>query len=270
VHGLLPRRAAAVAGRFYPGSGAKLAATTQALLGEVHARSARAVIVPHAGWSYSGAIAGAVYAQVRVPDVVVVLGPNHTGLGRRRSLWSGGPWRLPDADVEVDGATVAALAASGDFEPDLDAHLREHSIEVQLPFLRARNPAFRVVPIILAHLDFLECQRLGQTLAKVLSATGPGALVVASSDMSHYIPAAEAARLDRLALERALALDPEGLYHTVVSENISMCGFVPATVALVAALAAGARAAELVRYGHSGETSGDHDRVVGYAGVAIR
>jgi AmmeMemoRadiSam system protein B len=226
------------------------------------------LMAPHAGYFYSGAVAGATYARVVVPDRVVVLCPNHTGRGERVSLWPGGSWRTPLGDVPVDEATTAALLESGAASPDVEAHRLEHALEVQLPFLQTRNPRVSISALCLGPLSWPACRELGLAVARASAARG--ALVVASSDMSHYLPAAVARRKDEQALERLLALDPRGLHEVVLREDISMCGFVPATVMLVAALERGARRAELVRYGHSGEASGDDDAVVGYAGVVVR
>jgi AmmeMemoRadiSam system protein B len=228
----------------------------------------RGVLVPHAGYVYSGAVAGAVYARVEIPARVLVLGPNHTGLGMPQALWPGGAWSTPLGRVPVDSELTGALAAAPGVEPDAVAHLREHSLEVQVPFLQRRRPEVAIAALCLGSLPYSECEALGRVVARV--ASGAGALVVASSDMSHYLPADVARARDQRALERILALDPEGLHQVVRRERISMCGYVPTTVMLVAAREMGASAAELVRYAHSGEVSGDVGAVVGYAGVMVR
>ncbi len=264
-------REPAVAGRFYPGDARELERDVQAMLGPATAAEpAIAVMVPHAGYVYSGAIAGETFARVRVPARAVVMCPNHTGLGSRRSLWGAGTWRLPGDDVPIDAELAALLSAEAGLVDDHRAHLREHAVEVELPFLRARRPDVSVVPVVLGGLSPSACREVGEGLARVIDAVGRrDVLIVASSDMSHYISAESARRLDAIALERIEALDPEGLYDVVTRFDISMCGFIPTTVALVAARALGATRAELVRYGHSGETSGDFDQVVGYAGIVI-
>jgi AmmeMemoRadiSam system protein B len=217
---------------------------------------------------YSGAIAGAVYARVAVPRRVIVLGPNHTGLGQPAALWpTGGGWRTPLGTVPVSGPLTEALAACPLVEEDRLAHLREHSLEVQVPFLAAARSDLELAALCLGPLGVGECAEVGRTVAE--AARAHGALVVASSDMSHYIPATEAREKDRLAIERILALDPEGLHRTVRQEGITMCGVIPATVMLFAARALGATRAELVRYGNSGEVNGDTRQVVGYAGMVV-
>jgi hypothetical protein len=261
-------RSSAVAGRFYPGDAARLRAEVQRCLGTPHPQAAAAVVGPHAGYVYSGAILGETYAEVAVPETVIIMCPNHTGLGARRSCWHRGRWLLPGGAIAVDEALADALVEHAGLERDVDAHRREHAIEVHLPFLRELQPAVRIVPVVLAPLRADDCVRLGEQIAEVLRGRDD-VLVVASTDMSHYIDAAEAKRLDTLAIERVLALDPVGLHRTVETHDISMCGYVPTTVALAAALRRGATQAHLVRYGNSGERSGDFDRVVGYAGFVI-
>ncbi len=261
-------REPAVAGRFYTADASSLGGEVDRYVGAPRQRfPALGLVAPHAGYVYSGAIAGAVYARVAVPGRVIVLGPNHTGLGARAALWPDGAWRTPLGDVPVDPALTAALGASPLVRHDTGAHRLEHALEVQLPFLQRARPDVAIAALCLAHLSFDECDALGRTVAE--AARAAGALVVASSDMSHYLPAREAREKDDRAIARILALDPEGLYGVVHAEAISMCGIIPATVMLVAARALGASRAELVRYGHSGEVSGDDDRVVGYAGMLV-
>lgn len=261
-------REPAVAGRFYPGDAARLAADVDGYLRPAGPTvAAKGLVAPHAGYMYSGAIAGEVYRSVEVPRRVVVLGPNHTGLGATVSLWPGGTWRMPLGEVEIDDGLADALTDAPSVELDDQAHLHEHSLEVQVPFLQRRQPGLSLTALCLGPISLAACEKLGRAIGK--AAAGAGALVVASSDMSHYVSAAEAARKDRLAIDRVLALDPAGLYETVRRERISMCGFVPATVMLFAAKEMGATAADLVRYGHSGEVTGDDAQVVGYAAMRV-
>ncbi len=265
-------RPAAVAGRFYPADPDALDRSLAAYLEtDRPAERVRGVVAPHAGYMYSGAIAGETYARVRVPDRVVILSPNHTGLGVQRSLWSGAGWEIPGATIPVDEALRERVRTEAGLEFDRQAHLHEHAIEVHLPFLHAINPNIRIVPIVLAGLPAEDCREVGQGLARAIAATAADGevLIVASTDMSHYLPDREAKRLDTLALQRVTAMDPMGLYETVRKHDISMCGVIPTTVTLVATAALGATRAELVRYGNSGEASGDFERVVGYAGVLI-
>jgi AmmeMemoRadiSam system protein B len=262
-------REPAVAGRFYEGDPRSLAREVRAFLtAPVAPRPALGLVAPHAGYLYSGAIAGAVYARVAVPPRVIVLGPNHTGLGRPAALWPpGGGWRTPLGTVPVSRPLTEALAGGPLVELDRAAHAREHSLEVHLPFLAVARPDVEIAGLCLGPLGLEDCEEVGRIVAG--AARAHGALIVASSDMSHYIPAARAAEQDRHAIDRILALDPEGLYRTVRREGLTMCGVIPATVMLFAARALGAKAAELVRYGHSGEVTGDDDEVVGYAGLIV-
>lgn len=259
-------RGSAVAGRFYPGDAVRLDEQVRRFLGQPRAQRALAVIGPHAGYVYSGAILGETYAEVAVPRTVVIMCPNHTGMGVRRSCWNRGRWQLPGGSIEVDEALADALVQRAGLQADVDAHVHEHAIEVHLPFLRALHPGVRIVPIVLGRLSAQECVELGTRIAETID---DDVLVAASTDMSHYVSARRAEELDRMAIDRVLALDPVGLHRTVETHAISMCGYVPTTVALAAALHRGATQARLVRYGNSGEASGDFDRVVGYAGFVI-
>ena len=265
-------RAPAVAGTFYPADEDALRSTVARLVGEgaSPAEEAIAIVAPHAGYVYSGAIAGEVYRSIRVPSHVVVTCPNHTGLGARAAITSHGAWRIPGHAVPIDEPLAEELRAVGGLTEDDRAHAREHSLEVHLPFLVHRNPDVRFVPVCLGMLPYESCVRIGTALADVVIRHGRDALLVASTDMSHYLPAEVARDRDRLALDRIEALDPRGLYDAVLEHGISMCGFIPTTVTLIAAKALGATEARLVRYGSSGEASGDYSRVVGYAGFVIR
>jgi MEMO1 family protein len=267
----------AVAGRFYPGDPAGLHSAVARYLGVQGAQQRPAIMLmgPHAGYVYSGAIAGVTYAQVEAPDSAIVICPNHTGLGVRRSLWPSGSWRMPGFELSVDTELAELVASRARLTADRMAHLREHAVEVHLPFLHALRANVKIVAICLAGLDYDDCVEVGEGLAAAISEVGSRragerVLLVASSDMSHYISAREAKHYDEHALARVLALDPRGLFDVVMREDISMCGYIPTTVSLIAALKLGAQSAELTRYGNSGETSGDFDQVVGYAGVVIR
>lgn len=263
-------REPAVSGSFYAGAAPALAAQVDGFLASGGAARAPALglVAPHAGYVYSGAVAGAVYGRVDVPAHVLVLGPNHTGLGRSRAaLFPGGTWKTPLGEVTIDRGLTAALATAPGVEPDPLAHLREHALEVQVPFLQRARPGVSIAALCLAHLPYDACEALGRAVADAAEAAG--ALVVASSDMSHYVSAEAAHVADGRAIDRILALDPAGLYDVVHDEEISMCGVIPATVMLVAARARGATRAELVRYASSGDVTGDRRSVVGYAGIVV-
>lgn len=267
----ISRRDPAVAGAFY---GATAAALEHELRGLVATDENRhpllACVAPHAGYVYSGRVAGALYGHLEVPQRVIVLGPNHTGSGAALAVAPHERWRTPIGDVPIDTVLARKLvdrAYAATFDPR--AHLREHSLEVQLPFLLARRPDLEVLPVCLAHLRLEDCLELGRVLAKLIRDQAEPIGIVASSDMSHYLADAEARRLDRLAIDAMLALDPAGLYETVHREGITMCGVVPATVALEAANRLGASGAHLVAYATSGDVSGDRNAVVGYAGICV-
>jgi len=265
-------REAAVAGFFYPGEKGSLIGEVDACLAAAPCASPRkaiAIVMPHAGYVYSGGTAGAVAAAVEVPDRVIGLGPKHTRYGARAAVAAATAWRFPFGDVPIDRELADALAARRLFELDDTAHREEHSLEVEVPFLWRRNPRLRFAPVALGGLGLDQLQEIGGSIAEVIAAAADPVLLVASTDMSHQIPIEEAKRLDGLATARVLALDPEGLYRTVVDRDISMCGVIPVTVALFAARQLGASSAELVRYTTSAEASGDTRRVVGYAGIVI-
>lgn len=262
-------RQPAVAGRFYPGDAEELRRNVEGLLKGDGDRHAVGIVVPHAGYVFSGAVAGQVFGAVRVPDSVIVLCPNHTGRGARISVAPCG-FQIPGAEVPLDDELVEAiLAGVTGAERDAEAHLLEHAIEVELPFLLARNPAVTIAPVVVGPLSTGEATRLGEELQRVAAGLGREVLVVASSDMSHYLPDGECRRVDQQALRPLLAFDPEALHRTVRQGGISMCGVVPVTAMLSFARAAGSASPELIAYATSGDASGDRDRVVGYAGVVV-
>jgi AmmeMemoRadiSam system protein B len=262
-------RMPAVAGRFYPGSRQALQTEISRYVpAGVEPRAVKGLLAPHAGYMYSGPVAGAVYAAAVIPERVVVLCPNHTGHGRPLAMMGDGLWHTPLGDVPVDNELAADLSARlPQLESDESAHRFEHSLEVQLPFLQCRRPDFSLVPICIgtSRPDLL--LRLGEALAGVVADQPGPVLLVASSDMTHYEPAAEASRKDHLAIRCLEALDPEGLARTVQEEDISMCGWAPAMAVVQACKRLGATRGELVRYATSGDVTGDTVSVVGYAGM---
>jgi AmmeMemoRadiSam system protein B len=228
------------------------------------------LVAPHAGYIYSGAVAGQVFGRVAVPDAVILMGPNHTGMGTPASIVSQGDWATPLGPAPIHGELAAALkAATPLLQEDSLAHAREHALEVQVPFLQYRNPAVRIVPITFMLRDSEQIARIGSAIATVLAGWAEPVLLVASSDMTHYEPHEAAKSKDAKAIEKVLALDAPGLLDTVRRDGISMCGAVPAAILLHAACRLGATRGELVAYSTSGETSGDYARVVGYAGMLI-
>jgi MEMO1 family protein len=264
-------RAPAVAGRFYPRSPEELGASVAEMTaGDEAPEEMVACVSPHAGYMYSGRVAGRVFAHLEVPRRVVVLGPNHTGLGPDVSVAPHEAWQTPLGDVPVDRALAALLVEEFPAaQQESTAHWREHSIEVQLPFLQHCQPELRVLPVCLRHLSFATCVALGEALARAVVRAREAVGLVASSDMTHYEPDDRARERDRAAIDAALTMDPRALYDTVHDLEISMCGVIPATVVLVAANALGAAGAHLVAYATSGDASGDRRQVVGYAGICF-
>ena len=265
-------RPSAVAGQFYPGTAAALEATIKRLLWYRDRDDAIAVIAPHAGYIYSGGTAGRVFSRVEVPDRVIVMCPNHTGCGARLAVWPEGKWRIPGAEIPVDSELAdAIMKADARFEPDKQAHTMEHAIEVELPFLHALNPKVKIVPIVVSSFPREALIELGLSLAETaMKLDGEhDVLFVASTDMSHHVPADVAEKYDKLALERIEALDPRGLYDVCRQHSISMCGVMPSTLALTAAVEMEATTAQIVDYTHSGMVTGDNSSVVGYAGVIV-
>ena len=266
-------RLPAVAGRFYPADVTKLTQQLASLAGAAVAGEklrARACLVPHAGYMYSGHVAGAVYGKLALPKRYIILGPRHYPQGEELAILSEGVWQTPLGEARVDSPLAAELKrACLLLREDSVAHRSEHSLEVQLPFLQHLAGEFRFVPIALGTVRLSELELLGRAIAEVVAAQGEEILVVASSDMNHYEDDRVTRLKDRKALDRVLALDPRGLYDTVRREGITMCGFGPAVTMLTAARELGATRAELVRYATSGDITGDRDEVVGYAGVVV-
>jgi len=236
-------------------------------------QKAVAVVCPHAGWTYSGKVAGEVFSSVEPADLYVLIGPNHRGTGAAISVFPEGSWQTPLGNLDVDRDIAAAIIEySGIAQPDTAAHIEEHSLEVELPFVKYFSPNALIVPVALADYRLRVCRNLGESVARAITADKRALkiLLVASTDMSHYIPAEDAKKVDALAIDRILRLDPSGLLKTVSDNDISMCGSGPTAAVLFAARALGAKTATLVRYTSSGEVTGDNDQVVAYAGIIIQ
>jgi AmmeMemoRadiSam system protein B len=273
-------RQAAVAGYFYKGSSEALKRqVADFILPDAQRKRAIGVVVPHAGFIYSGSVAGAVYSSIELPDIVVLIGPNHTGLGAPVSLMTQGAWETPLGTVPIDEPLAALILSKSArvIQEDALAHLREHSLEVQLPFIQYLKNDFTIVPIQMLDTRFETCLEVGRAVGEALvefrsrntGGTLKNVLIVASSDMSHYEHAAVAKEKDSKAIRQILSLDPEGLFRTVKQFGITMCGYGPATAMLSASKMLGATKAELIKYANSGEVSGDYEQVVGYAGIII-
>lgn len=266
------RRSPAVAGQFYYGSASKLTNQVEKYI-EKHAHREKVIgaVSPHAGLMYSGPVAGAVYSAIDFPETFMLIGPNHTGLGSQVSLMEAGEWEIPTGVFQIDEKLARRIAMNVPLvTKDTKAHMFEHSLEVQLPFIAYFSKEKKIVPLAVLSATVEECRIIGEGVAKAIRDVGYPVVVVASSDMSHYVPDDVARQKDRMAIDKILSLDPEGLYETVRKEKISMCGYLPVTIMLFAAKALGAHSARLVKYSTSAEVSGDFDHVVGYAGVMVR
>src|SRR3989338_8841471 len=235
-------RRPAVAYQFYPGERAALQKTIESMVKEKSLKEdAIAIIAPHAGYIYSGKVAGSVYSRVKIPDNILLLGPNHTGLGERAALMSSGEWEMPFGKVAINQEIAHLLIEESHiFSDDTTAHAREHSLEVQLPFIQYFNPKASIVPVTIMYMGYEECKELGKAVANAIrrytcsrmSLSGNDKiLIVVSSDMNHYERDAVTKKKDRKAIDKILALNPRGLMETVSSEDISMCGIIPAAIA---------------------------------------
>ena len=265
-------RQPAVAGRFYPANPQRLRAEVESFTSPSDEAKIRALgcVVPHAGYMYSGHVAGAVYRRLELPRRFVILCPNHTGMGEPLAIMSEGAWHTPLGDVPIDEKLASELKQQMPLlSEDDQAHRAEHALEVQLPFLQVLAQDFQFVPITVGTSHFEALAALGVTIANALAKHDETSLVVASSDMNHYESDSVTRAKDRRAINQMLALDPRGLYDVVREGHISMCGYGPAVVMLTAAKKLGATKAELVRYATSGDVSNDRDMVVGYAGIAV-
>jgi MEMO1 family protein len=265
-------RQPAVAGRFYPAQPDEL---LEAIRGYVQPDEQRTkvigIVAPHAGYVYSGHVAGAVYSRIRIPGRNVILCPNHTGYGTPLSIMRSGAWHTPLGDMQIDEELCESLMASDSYiEDDIEAHRFEHALEVQLPFLQhVAGASATFAPITVGTGSWQRLEELGRAIGEVLQRVDRTALIIASSDMNHYESDAVTRVKDRKAIDQILAMDPRGLYDVVRRENISMCGYGPTVAMLVAAKMLGASKAELVKYATSGDVSLDFDRVVGYAGMVV-
>lgn len=264
-------RQAAVAGSFYPSDADRLNHELDQLLSsDAVPGPAKAIIVPHAGYVYSGPVAGELIASTLIPKTVVLLGPNHQGLGHNVAVTEADSWATPLGNVPVAEHLREQLCNNiSELVADERAHQFEHSLEVMLPLLFRCQPELQIVPISLRSLRYEDAARLGASLAQVLNQFGEDVLLLASSDMNHFLDAATTEKLDFMAISKMTDFDPQALYRTVTENQISMCGVLPAVVVMHAAKELGATSCKLVRYAHSGQVNGDNKRVVGYAALTI-
>jgi len=265
-------RPPAVAGAFYEGTPERLRdQVAQCFAANSHAQTKErfiGAVVPHAGLMYSGHVAAAFYDLAELPKRFVILCPNHTGLGHFAAINREGDWRTPLGSVPVDTQLADALLAQTKvLGVDAKAHAREHSLEVQLPFLQQLLGDFTFVPICLGYPRYELCEEVGNAIAEVIADEPIG--ILASSDLNHYENQQTTLRKDQLAIDAVLALDPQRLWRVVEEEDISMCGFIPTTTMLIAAKQLGATTARLIKHATSGDVNGDYTGVVGYASIVI-
>jgi MEMO1 family protein len=264
-------RLPAVAGRFYPSDAGELSAQIRAYTNREKpsaVRDVKACLVPHAGLTYSGHVAGAVFSSIRIPKKVVILGVRHRPPGSPAAIVSDGVWRTPLGDAEIDRELAGKLrGACPLLTEDAVAHSQEHSLEVEMPFLQKLAPNFRFVPIALGTAHFETLVRVGEAIGTVLAAEKLDVLLVTSSDLNHYEDDATTRVKDRKAIAQLLSMDAHGLYDVCRKEEISMCGLGPGVALLTALHVLKASNAELIRYATSADRAGDPSAVVGYAGM---
>jgi AmmeMemoRadiSam system protein B len=270
-------RPPAVAGSFYPENPALLREALDSFLAPSPQENetdknipARACMVPHAGYIYSGAVAGEVFRRIEIPARVILVGPRHFPRGASLAILSKGGWQTPLGIAAIDFPLAEKLARACPLLREDDvAHSAEHCLEVQLPFLQRLRSSFSFVPIVIGSVVYEHLEGLGHAIAEVIRSEREPILLIASSDMNHYESDAVTRVKDRKAIDRILALDPRGLFDTVRNEEISMCGYGAAVAMITAMRDLGSAHAELLRYATSGEVNGDMTAVVGYAGIAI-
>jgi hypothetical protein len=264
-------RLPAVSGRFYPSNPAELTALVRQYSSRdqnAEPTRAKACLVPHAGYIYSGHVAGAVFARTALPKKILILGVRHYPHGANAAILSSGAWRTPLGDAPIDEVLAQALSAACPLlREDSVAHSTEHSLEVQIPFLQVLLPRFAFVPIALGTVRYEDLVTVGEAIGRVLAVSSEEILLLTTSDLNHYENDATTRAKDRKAIDRILELNTRGLYDTCRSEAISMCGLGPAVAMLTALQSMGATRGELVRYATSGDVSGDLSTVVGYAGM---
>ncbi len=266
-------RLPAVAGRFYPSDPVELTTLVRRYTIKANAtppEQVKACLVPHAGYVYSGQVAGMVFSRIALSREIVILGVRHFPRGEQAAILSRGAWRTPLGDVEIDQSLAKVLLREcGLFREDSVAHSAEHSLEVQLPFLQVLVPGFTFVPLALGTVRFEDLVLVGEGIARALASRSEDVLLLTTSDLNHYEDDATTRVKDGKAIEQLMGLNAHGLYETCRQEEISMCGLGPAVAMLTALQALGAKKAELVKYATSADVSGDVRSVVGYAGLTF-
>lgn len=263
-----------VAGQFYPGSKESLykEAGKLVLASPEKKEDAIGVISPHAGYVYSGAVAGLTLSSIKPKPVYVIMGPNHTGLGSPFSLSTSDLWSTPLGNVTINKTLAEKILKNcPQISKDEFAHIQEHSIEVQLPILQILQESFTIVPIVISCGNIEQYRKIGQAIAKSIKELKleKDVTIIASSDMTHYESQDSAKEKDFRAIDAILKLDEEALLERIKKFDITMCGSAPAAVMIAAAKTLGASKAKLIKYQTSADASGDYSSVVGYAGMVI-
>jgi len=266
------KRKPVVAGQFYPASAEQLQEMIETfIIKDAPKEEVVGLLVPHAGYPYSGPVAGATISRIKVKDTFIIIGPSHTGYGKPFSVMTEGSWETPLGAVQIDPELAKSIIDKSEYlQEDSLAHRQEHAVEVQLPFLQYFKSDVRIVPVILAHADVDTYREIGRDIAGAIRETGRDAVIMASGDMTHYEPQKSAEEKDSKAIEAMLNLDEEELTQRYNELKISMCAYGPAVCLITAARELGSREAELVKYQTSGDTTGDYTAVVGYAGIIFK
>jgi AmmeMemoRadiSam system protein B/AmmeMemoRadiSam system protein A len=261
-----------VAGQFYPGSASQLREMIKTFIDEkAEKEEVVGLLVPHAGYIYSGLVVGATISRIKFKDTFIIMGPSHTGMGKPFSIMTEGVWKTPLGEVEIDSELAKKIVeVSGYMQEDYRAHQQEHAVEVQIPFLQYFRPDVRIVPVILAHAPAAAYKEIGRDIARAIKELNRGVVIMASGDMTHYEPQKTAEKKDSLAIEAMLDLDEDELTRRYKTQDISMCAHGPVVCLISAAKGLSVAGAELVKYQTSGDTTGDYDAVVGYAGVIFK
>ena len=265
-------RSPVVAGQFYPASPSQLKAMIGELVNEEAAKEeVIGAVSPHAGYMYSGPVAGAVMSRIRLKDTVIIIGPNHSGRGKPLSIMTEGTWSTPLGKVKIDSELARKILATSDYlQKDSAAHQIEHSLEVQVPFLQYFKSDIKIVPIVLSFATGSIYKQIGKEIARAIKDLNREVVIIASSDMTHYEPQESAEKKDNQAIAAILELNEDKLLARIEELDITMCGYAPTVSLISAAKELGAKEAELVRYQTSGDTTGDFSSVVGYAGIIIK
>lgn len=273
-----------VAGAFYPSTPKKIKESLRncflhslgpmKLPSEVRKKDSReikGVVLPHAGYMYSGPAAAHGYIELateKAPNTVLIISPNHTGYGTAVSIWGEGQWETPLGAISINEELAKEITENTRIASfDREAHLREHSIEVHLPFLQYIYENFQIVPITMGYQDPETCKQLAEAVFTAIN--GEDVLILASTDLSHQESYTTANMKDKLVIESIIEMDEEKLYSNVRSKNITMCGYGPVSVELNVTKKQGAKKAKLLKYYTSGDITGDTYSVVGYASLKI-